>query len=58
MGETAGSEEANTAVSLLVSLNGDDWQPVLGPPLTYFQPPPEPVVEPEEETKKGKGKKK
>lgn len=54
----AAPEEVNTTVSLLVSLNGSDWQPVSGPSLTYFQPPPEPVVEPEEETKKGKGKKK
>lgn len=55
--DTVPPEEVNTAVSLLVSLNGNDWQPVSGPSLTYFQPPPEPVVEVEEETKK-KGKKK
>lgn len=57
-GEIAGPEEVNTVVSLLVSLNGTDWEPVLGPPLTYFPPPLEPVVEPEEEPKKGKGRKK
>lgn len=56
--EAVAPEEVNTRVSLLVSLNGNDWQPVSGPSLTYFQPPPEPVAEPEEETKKGKGKKK
>lgn len=56
--DTATPEEVNTTVSLLVSLNGNDWQPVSGPCLKYFQPPPEPVAEPEEETKKGKGKKK
>lgn len=57
-GDITGPEEVNTAVSLLVSLNGTDWEPVSGPPLTYFPPPPEPVAEPEEEPKKGKGKKK
>lgn len=57
-GEITGPEEVNTALSLLVSLNGTDWEPVSGPPLTYFPPPPEPVAEPEEEPKKGKGKKK
>ena len=56
--KTASPEDANTAVSLLVSLNGSDWQPVSGPPLTFFPPPPEPEPEPEEEPKKGKGKKK
>ncbi len=55
---TASPEEANAVVSLLVSLNGSDWQPVAGPPLTYFPPPPEPEPEPEEETKKVKGRKK
>lgn len=56
--DDAAPEEINTTVSLLVSLNGNDWQSVSGPSLTYFQPPPEPVVEAEEETKKGKGRKK
>ena len=56
--EAAAPEEVNTTVRLLVSLNGSDWHPVSGPSLTYVQPPPEPVVEPEEETKKGKGRKK
>ncbi|CAN0107121.1 unnamed protein product [Scytosiphon promiscuus] len=53
----SGPEESKTVLNLLVTLNGIDWQTVLGPPLTYFQPPPEPVPEPEEEPKKGKGKK-
>ena len=56
--EAVAPEEVNIPVSLLVSLNGNDWQPVVGPSLTYFQPPPEPVPEPEEEPKKGKGKRK
>ncbi|CAM9246653.1 unnamed protein product, partial [Hapterophycus canaliculatus] len=54
---TATPKESTTALDLLVTLNGIDWQTVLGPPLTYFQPPPEPVPEPEEEPKKGKGRK-
>ncbi|CAM9777990.1 unnamed protein product [Ectocarpus sp. 8 AP-2014] len=54
----ASPEETNRALSVFVSLNGNDWQPVSGPPLTYFQPPPEPIPVPEDEPKKGKGKKK
>lgn len=54
----ASPEETNRAQSVFVSLNGNDWQPVSGPPLTYFLPPPEPIPVPEDEPKKGKGKKK
>lgn len=47
------TEEPNITLSVFVSLNGRDWRPARGPPLIYFQPPPEPV-----ETKRSNRKKK
>lgn len=52
------TEESNLTLSVFVSLNGRDWRPARGAPLTYFQPPPEPVEPDPAETKRGNRKKK